>query len=104
MHGRVDLRRAWSWGSVTFPPGFPIGLSLASGACYVAAWPLPRLDSHQSAVDSFRTPHVLVGWQLVIENLHRLQIDDFLTLIDDAENVPLPLPFFQSALVYSMMR
>jgi len=30
-------------------------------ACYVAAWPLPRLVSHQLAVDSFRTHHAVVG-------------------------------------------
>lgn len=34
-------------------------------ACYVAAWPLPRLDSHQLAVDSFRTHHAeLAGLRL----------------------------------------
>ena len=33
-------------------------------ACYVAAWPLPRLDSHQLAVDSFRTHHALVRRQV----------------------------------------
>jgi len=37
-----------------------IGYPIALVACYVAAWPLPRLDSHQLAVDSFRTHHAVV--------------------------------------------
>ena len=41
----------------------------ALGACYVAAWPLPRLGSHQLAAGSFRTHHALVGQRSTITAL-----------------------------------
>jgi hypothetical protein len=38
-----------------------IGHPAALVACYVASWRLPRLDSHQLAVDSFRTHQAMLG-------------------------------------------
>ena len=36
----------------------------ALGACYVASWQLPRLDSHQLADDSFQDTRRVRGWRL----------------------------------------
>jgi len=61
-----------------------------------------------AAVGRETAPPTAPGWRPVIENytlnLCRLQINNAHTLLEDAENLPSPLPFFQSALVYGMMR